>query len=193
MVFMFMKKCIQCNIEKNELQFNINGRNGYRNLRCKICQANNRKGIKPVKVETELSHKTCKVCNINRLIKYFWKNAQYKDGYDSRCKICRGQGRKQNRNNTRNKLTPKHLQSFEQMVNLRAVTKEDFMDMWKFLETIGYDVKSNKSVHEQFVDKWNASDDAGLHYKNKNSHNVAMYLYDGSINPEYLKYKKHLK
>lgn len=199
MVFMNMKTCIQCNKEKDELQFNINGRDGYRNLRCKICLAINRQTKIATKSNTimepqpESTHKTCKVCEKNRLIKYFWKNSQYKDGYDSRCKICRIEGRKQPKKNIRNKTTPKHLQTLSQIVILRAVNKEDFIGMWKFLGDIGYDIHAEKSVHEQFVDKWNKIANANMEYKNKTSHTVSMYLHDGTINPEYTKYKKNLK
>lgn len=200
MVFMNMKICIQCNKEKDELQFNINGRNGYRNLRCKICLASNRQAkvaTEPdtiVKPSSELTHKTCKVCEKNRLIKYFWKNSQYKDGYDARCKICRIEGRKQPKKNISKKTTPKHLQNVDQIIKLTFLRKEDFMSMWEFLESMGYDIHNKeKSVHEQFIDKWNGLTNSNMTYTTKVRATVNMYLPNGDLNPEYIKYKKNSK
>jgi hypothetical protein len=143
---------------------------------------------------SELINKTCKVCGENRLIKYFWRNPQYADGFDSRCKICRREGRKQPKKGTRNNSTPKHLQSMQQIIKLTFVTKDDFMCMWDTLEKMGYDIHNkDKSVHEQFVDKWNGITGSDMTYKKKTRPTVNLYLPDGSENPEYFLFQQHKK
>ena len=46
-------------------------------------------------------------------------------------------------------------------LKLASPTKEDYCEMYSFLEKIGYDIHSEKSVHEQFCDKY------GLPYKRR--------------------------
>jgi hypothetical protein len=193
-----MKECVQCKKIYPNTSFNINGRNGYRNLRCRICLAKNRKEKQKVtepeviKV-TEPDHKICKVCGINRSIKMFSRNHLCKDGRESRCGICKKLGKKQIRNKSKYKTTPPHLQSTDQIMRLSAVTKEDYMKMWELLSVMGYDIHGEKSVHEQFIDKWNKISGHKINYRTKIRETTNMYLPDGSENPIYYSYETHKK
>jgi hypothetical protein len=138
--------------------------------------------------------KVCKVCLVNRPIKQFSRNHLCREGRETRCSFCKKEGKTQNRERKRDKETPKHLQTVDQIMRLTFVTKDDFKNMWDFLESIGYDVHNKeKSVHEQFVDKWNGLTGSKMTYRNKVRGTVSMYLADGSLNPEYTKYPQHKK
>ena len=138
--------------------------------------------------------KVCKVCFVNRPIKQFSRNHLCREGRETRCSFCKKEGKTQNRQSKKYKQTPKHLQNVDQIMRLTFVRKEDFMSMWKFLESMGYDIHNEeKSVHEQFVDKWNGLTNSNMTYRTKVRATVNMYLPDGSENPKYFSYEQHKK
>ena len=87
-----MKICRTCKVEKEITEFKKNPmyKDGYE-TQCKKCQ-------KEIKLE-RLNHninsnnipikKICRICNEEKDITEFGINRAYKDGYETRCKICR--------------------------------------------------------------------------------------------------------
>jgi hypothetical protein len=135
------KICVACEKEKSIDSFNTNKTNGYTSRRCKICVKN-----KNYKVEDEVGEtKECKVCKEIKPVKQFNK-AYGMDGFASRCKLC-----------VKNKmLIPKELKEQpgrkELVMELYATSKQDYVDTYKFIETMGYNL--NDDIHIQFCKKY---------------------------------------
>jgi hypothetical protein len=134
------KVCDTCNKEKPITAFSLNGRNGYRNKKCKPCVIYNKNGDK----------KVCKACNIQKPIDEFPISNTH-GVKAARCKLCR----------INKILIPKEkkeLNGKSKFVSQRLtnVTKEDYKNTYLFLKNIlGYDLKSKLSIHEQFCLKHN--------------------------------------
>jgi hypothetical protein len=168
------KICSVCGVEQHYLQFNINGRNGYRNKKCKVCLSKHKKqsSVDYKLVET----KVCKCCNIERHITFFWRIVGEKR--QSRCKVCF-----KNKVFIQPRLLPedkiekksKYNKSHDEIFRLEAPNAEDYKFTYKFLESCGYDITGD--IHKQFCEKYN------LKYKKKNQFTEPHYLYDGSLNP----------
>ena len=136
------KICKSCGVEKNIESFTTNKTNGYTRKRCKICVKNKVYGDTEVYTET----KECRACNEIKSIIEFNK-AYGTDGLSSRCKIC-----------IRNKkLIPKELKEQpgrkELVMELYATSKKDYIQTYKFLESIGYSLSGD--IHLQFCEKHN--------------------------------------
>ena len=73
-------------------------------------------------------------------------------GWEVRCKVC-----KKNKVSCRAKTDrsragrPKHRNS-PQLWNVR---KEDWIETYEFLKSIGYDLSGDKTIHEQFCERYN--------------------------------------
>jgi hypothetical protein len=136
------KICHTCQIEKPITAFSLNGRDGYRNRRCKPCVITNFNGDK----------KTCKACDIEKPINEFPSSNTY-GVKASRCRLCI----------TNKILIPTEKKSFNKkkdtsMPRLGNITKETYKEMYIFLrDVLGYDLNSNLSIHEQFCLKHNLS------------------------------------
>jgi hypothetical protein len=131
-----MKICATCQSEKPITAFSLNGRNGYRNRRCKPCVIIN---------ANHGDRKICSACDIEKPIDEFSTTNVY-GLKKSRCKLC-----------VINKiLIPKEKRYLNgkskfSTQRLSNVTKEDYKDTYIFLKTIlGYDLNSHLSIHEQF-------------------------------------------
>lgn len=92
--------------------------------------------------------KTCIGCLNDKPISSFGKNKQKPGGYNPRCKICMLNGVKKHREPI---IT---LPNDNNTLKLTPVTQQDYIDTYKFLENIGYDLKSPLSIHEQFCLKY---------------------------------------
>ena len=135
------KICDTCKVEKTITSFSINGRDGYRNRRCKHCvtiNANNG------------DRKLCRACDTEKPIDEF-PTTSVNGLKASRCKICV----------TNKILIPKEKRNVfgksqyspQRLVN---ITKEDYKDTYIFLrDSLGYDLTSHLSIHEQFCLKHN--------------------------------------
>ena len=130
-----------------------------------------------------MDKKICKACNIEKPIKQFYKNNVFKDGYDSRCKICKSQNKKIYKGDGDWKKVKPYQQKWEDQFNIKAAHKEDFLLMYEFITKIGYDV--NQDVHQQFCDKHN------LKYKKRVKKIYNLFLPDGSRNPSVYENKKN--
>ena len=98
-----------------------------------------------------LKTKICCACKKEKELKSFYVNAYMKDGYEARCKIC-----KKSKILCRKKEYVKRgrpqLKNQPQLWNVR---KKDWIETYEFLKKIGYDLSSNKTIHEQFCEKHN--------------------------------------
>jgi hypothetical protein len=165
------KICSICGITKHYLQFNINGRDGYRNKKCKICLSKHIKSKHKDNKSPET--KVCKACGIERPITFFWIVVNEKR--QSRCKICFKKKIFISPKVDGEYFPKKKKFNKSEMFRLNAPTFEDYVLTYKFLETCGYDIKED--IHKQFCEKYN------LKYKKKNVFTQPEYLYDGTLNP----------
>lgn len=101
-----------------------------------------------------LKTKTCCSCNKNKDIKDFYRNKLVKDGRMGKCKLCMSQGL-----SCRSQYKVKHERSGRPrkidgpvMYN---VAKEDWIEMYEFLSRIGYKLSGDKTIHEQFCERYN--------------------------------------
>lgn len=135
------KICCICNVEKPISAFSLNGRDGYRNIRCKPCVIiNTNNGDK----------KTCKACDIEKPINEF-STKNINGLKQSRCKLC--VINKIYIPQEKKDLSGKSNYSPERLGN---ITKEDYKDTYIFLRNVlGYDLSSHLSIHEQFCLKYN--------------------------------------
>lgn len=168
------KICSVCGVEQHYLQFNINGRNGYRNKKCKICLSKHIKSKH--KDYNSPETKVCKACNIERPITFFWRVVGNKR--QNRCKVCF-----KNKVFIQPRCAPedrpekksKYHKTYNEIFRLDAPTAEHYKLTYDFLKSCGYNI--SEDIHKQFCEKYN------LKYKKKNQFTEPHYLYDGSLNP----------
>ena len=91
-----------------------------------------------------LETKVCKACNIEKDIKNFHRQAAVSDGYMARCKKCKLVG----------KLIPKEKKEKKEIrpLTLANPSAQDYINMYKFMESIGYSLKED--LHIQFCKKY---------------------------------------
>lgn len=92
-----------------------------------------------------MKEKICENCNLVLPVCEFWTVPQRADGYDRNCKTCRKELTKK-----RNKETGRLDLSNLRFNQLRT---SDHYHSYKLLERLGYDLESDKSIHEQFCDR----------------------------------------
>lgn len=95
-----------------------------------------------------LKMKICCACKKDKDINHFYKNVAYPDGREKRCKIC-----KQSKITCR-VLKPKKIKVVPKALILTNIKTEDWIQTFTFLESIGYKLDTQKSIHEQFCDKY---------------------------------------
>jgi hypothetical protein len=88
--------------------------------------------------------KVCSACGSTKKITSFHKRQIEPDGYAKRCKICV---------NLYNHSRKKNAYKEELKIGLTALRKEDWCQMYSFLEQIGYNTKED--IHGQFIKKHN--------------------------------------
>ena len=93
--------------------------------------------------------KKCKACGLTKGLKSFGKNKNVSSGYNSRCKMCFKDGIKIQRS----EKEPLLGSSDRLMLNLAFITKEDYINTFKALRIMGYDLTSELSIHQQFCEK----------------------------------------
>ena len=110
-----MKICRTCKVEKEITEFKKNPmyKDGYE-TQCKKCQ-------KEIKLE-RLNHninsnnipikKICRICNEEKDITEFGINRAYKDGYETRCKICRNKEAAIKREKHRESNNKKYIEKY---------------------------------------------------------------------------------
>lgn len=92
----------------------------------------------------------CCSCGKLKSEKNYTRNTQVPRGFNARCKTCVSEGFKCTKTNDRVK---KSLIDKSEYPKLKNTTAEDWIDMYKFLESIGYDI--SKDIHIQFCEKHN--------------------------------------
>lgn len=101
-----------------------------------------------------LKTKICCSCNKEKEIDFYWRNNQTKDGRDNKCKPCKIKGlfcRKKKVKTIRGAGKPKNING-PQLINVR---EKDWIEAYEFLKKIGYDLSSDKTIHQQFCEKHN--------------------------------------
>jgi hypothetical protein len=92
--------------------------------------------------------KKCITCEKEKDVKHFHKSSHYKDGRQSRCKICKLYGK--------SKQPHKHIKvekdSWANNFSLAGCKDADFCKSYKLLTLLGYSVEGN--VHLQFCEKY---------------------------------------
>jgi len=90
--------------------------------------------------------KTCVNCKKTYHLVDFWKIPHAEDGYDKHCKICRH----------RLRIKKRRDESIMDLSHIRfnKLMDDDHYQSYKLLERMGYDLESEKSIHEQFCLKW---------------------------------------
>lgn len=140
------KICVVCKREKSLTSFTITGRNQYRRKICKVCVS---QGLK-IEKKSPMGNKVCCACEKEKPMTEYYKNKNVLSGYSNKCKMCHIHGnlcRKKGKSSNRKTLIKKR----EVGPSLFNVKKEDWIETYKFLESIGYDL--NKNIHEQFCIK----------------------------------------
>jgi len=89
----------------------------------------------------------CAACGASKLLKDYIKCVQCIDGYRPRCRHC-----------ISNKIeavyhTPRKKLEYDDNLSMYGVGKDVYIEMYKFLENIGYDL--TRPIHEQFAEKYN--------------------------------------
>jgi hypothetical protein len=92
----------------------------------------------------------CRACGLTKGLKSFGVNNSLSSGYSSRCKLCVKSGIVI----PKSEKTPLLGPSDRLMLNLAFITKEDYINTFKALEMMGYDLKSELSIHQQFCKKY---------------------------------------
>jgi hypothetical protein len=94
--------------------------------------------------------KICRACHKEKSLKSFYRNKQYADGYEPKCRIC-----KVNKVRIR-ELKPKksiYFQDWNHYFRLVHPNLEDYCMCYGFFSNIGYD--PSKDIHTQFCEKYN--------------------------------------
>lgn len=96
--------------------------------------------------------KECKACGKMKDFSQFHKNKFVECGYEGRCKLCKLQGKLIPKNKPKYQKNPRHKQEWADYFRLILTKIEDYSEMYKFFDQIGYDVKGD--IHEQFCQKY---------------------------------------
>lgn len=90
----------------------------------------------------------CCGCSKEKPLTSFYKSKMVKSGYDNKCKICKQQGKL-----CRTGRKRVYNASLKRGPMLISVSTEDWIEAYRFLQRIGYDLSLN--IHEQFCQKHN--------------------------------------
>lgn len=121
--------------------------------------------------------KICRTCNLELPIDNFYRNTTYKDGRYNDCITCYLTKRKIYLSNQPTKENKKSS-VYSTFLQLRGVNKEDYITMYQFFHSIGYNLEED--IHQQFIDRHGIKT-----YKQRKKRELNKYLIDGSLNPEY--------
>ena len=123
--------------------------------------------------------KICRTCNLELPIDNFYRNTTYRDGRYGDCIPCYNKKRKIYLSNQSTKEKKKNNPLLESsFLQLRGVNKEDYETMYRFFNSIGYNIEGD--IHQQFIDKHGIKT-----YKQRKKRELNKYLADGSLNTEY--------
>lgn len=120
--------------------------------------------------------KKCKVCERVKPINQFYKQSTGKFGYTGKCKICYNTYKKELLLNSKKEIKDvnKNYYVSSNIVKFTNPTKKDYMEMYNFMESIGYDPKGN--IAKQFAEKWNVP-----YVERNDEKNMNAFSYDDCI------------
>ena len=121
--------------------------------------------------------KICRTCNLELPIDNFYRNTTYRDGRYNDCIACYSVKRKKYLAELPKVKQQKPLQE-SSFLQLRGVNKEDYETMYRFFNSIGYNIEGD--IHQQFIDKHGIKT-----YNQRKKRELNKYLVDGSHNTEY--------
>jgi hypothetical protein len=134
--------------------------------------------------------KVCKACDVEKPVTDYHKNPKMKSGRANTCKRCVALGKRitdPNRATVEMQLKWERLR--EDKSRLSPANPDDYRVLYEFLSIMGYDV--NGDVHQQFLDKWNAtSKKKPMKYKRRSLNSQNVYLPNGEKNPQHKRYKE---
>ena len=97
-----------------------------------------------------LKTKVCCACRKEKDITSFYRNIMMPTGWEARCKLCKKDKVSCRAKTDRSKSGRPKQMSSPQLWNVK---KEDWIETYNFLKSIGYDITQN--IHEQFCLKHN--------------------------------------
>lgn len=106
--------------------------------------------ITPQKKEVRKTKTCCSCLKVKDFEKDFYRNKQYEDGKYSKCKFCLLKGSFCVKKSKEKKKTKRDDQLY-----LTGNSKNDWKEMYFFLNKIGYDLGSDLTIHQQFCLKYN--------------------------------------
>jgi len=107
--------------------------------------------------------KICKSCGGSKLLRDYVKCKTCHQGYSPRCRHCMSSDTKVTYKTT----TTKKQNNFNDNLAMHGIGKELYIEMYQFLEKIGYDL--TRPIAEQFAEKHN------LEVKKRASHKLNRY------------------
>lgn len=120
--------------------------------------------------EIQNNKKKCCSCLIEKDLVSFSKRWRGVDGYEKRCKICMAQNRHCINSRKEDGIPHPNLGrrgGFHESPYLVNPQPQDWKEMFEFLKKIGYDYNSEKTIHEQFCEKWGIEPRKKMYEKNR--------------------------
>jgi hypothetical protein len=103
--------------------------------------------------------KYCPACEQSKPLKSFYRLSTSKDGRATRCKRCIIDKVKIFKGEQKTKAKSMHLRTYDEIIDLKGVTRNDIYETYLALQRLGYNVCED--IHLQFCEKHN------LPYKKK--------------------------
>lgn len=98
-----------------------------------------------------LKTKICSACGLKKSLTSFYKKGKLSEEYEARCKICRYNRVKQLKGIESILERGRPKQDAPQLWNVR---RSDWIETFEFLKKIGYNLSGDKTIHEQFCEKY---------------------------------------
>lgn len=125
----------------------------------------------------------CNACGVEKVLSSYYRCKECKHGVMKICKMCKLSGKTSQKAD--DYIHPFNLdfrKTEEQHYSLQGCTKEDYMEMYRILTLMGYDVNKG-DIHRQFLDRYNPTLEKPMKYK-KRKGKLSFFLPDGSIAPQ---------
>jgi len=117
-------------------------------------------------------NRVCADCKRLKGLEHFYKCEHCKGGFMKRCKICFQRWKVEVREPKPKKK--RGMTNSGSMAKMTACTKQDYMEMYEFMEKLGFDPNN---VHKDFCLKY------GLQEKIRPAKNASIWLPNGEKNP----------
>lgn len=126
--------------------------------------------------------KECKICKTVKPLQDYYVCKQCSDGHLGICKVCKKSGKNLKSLQYKQPKFNKEWSKFDDnFMKMKFVTKDNYRLMYDFLARCGYDI--SKDIHQQFIDKWNAtSKNKPMKYNKRGYNSINSYLWNGETN-----------